>query len=100
MTRTYSTYTHTLAPGLVLTVEGESRGYWEGWNYYEDEFILESAKLAVFDGEPVDLLEGLPRGRDAYCWLEEAHPDKFLLVDTAMEKGARKDVAPDAREAA
>lgn len=98
--RIYTTYTHPLAPGLVLTVEGESRGYWEGWHYFEEELIVESAKLSLFDGEPLDLLEGFPRGRDAYCWLMEMHPDKARLVELAIEQGARKDVTPEAREAA
>lgn len=83
---TFQTFTHELAPGLLLTVQGESRGYWEEGRYYEDEMILDAAILDAF-GAVVDLLEGCPMNEDAYFWLAKAHPQKSALVDLAIEKG-------------
>ena len=57
-----------------------------------DDQRLEGATLTAF-GKPVDLLEGMPRGRDPFCWLDSDHPEKAHLIDMALEKGKQAEKA-------
>jgi len=91
MIRKYCTYSHEIAPGLLLTVEAELRTYRENGQIFVDDFYLEGAKLSVF-GEEVDLLKGCPHNREAVLWLDEVHPEKARLVDLAMDKGKVKEI--------
>jgi hypothetical protein len=88
MTRKYVTYTHEIAPGLLLTVETEERGTYEGLQFLVDDQLLEGATLSAF-GQEINLLEGRPWDRDPLCWLDSDHPEKARLVDLALVKGKR-----------
>jgi hypothetical protein len=54
MTRKYVTYTHEIAPGLLLTVETEERAYFDNGQRFGDEY-LQGATLNAF-GTEINLL--------------------------------------------
>jgi hypothetical protein len=99
MTRKYVTYTHEIAPGLLLTVETLETWYRDEGQKFPDDQRLEGVVLHAL-GHDIDLLWELPPSREPYAWLEETNPEGLRLVDLTLVEGKQVERAVPESEAA
>jgi hypothetical protein len=97
--RKYVTYSHEIAPGLLLTVETLEESYQDVTGRFLEDQRLEGAFLRAL-GHDIDLLWNLPRHREPYAWLEETNPEGLRLVDIALDRGKQVERAVPESEAA